>query len=460
MLVSAQAQQPGLSNSNYFSTQSILLNPSSTSDPGNNQEIQLGSVKLFARNNYLFLPKKDFTYAMLGNLSLANFNDEFTEEKRYNGNIETDMNLVSITKAYGKFGFGLSTRFRLMSNINNFPSHLAKFLFEGFAYEDQHGKPYEAGDFSVKSMSWGEVAANASYMLYNLEHDMIKVGATVKRLYGVHNLGFYFGEIDYTVYNDTIDFQLLTGRYAMATPDVDREMITGKGWGLDVGITYVHTDKTCTHYTPFSRAVGCKKLSYDYKIGVSLIDIGGIRFNKQARIRDLNNAKGFWDNYSESNLSSPGVIDNALLSKFGEANPTITKDTLFVTMLPTAAAVEIDKRFGKHFYLNATGLLGISLRKNMGAFRSSYFAITPRFEHPKFGGALPITMYGYKSPTVGFMFRTQGVYFGTNNLLPFLGLTNWWGADLYIGIRFQIGTTPICKFELAKNKNFWCPSCK
>ena len=441
----------GISNSNFATINATHLNPAKTTDPQNNFELQMLGLNFFAKNNYAFVPKEVFKITNPTNISIA---DDFKESGVYNGHLEFDLIGPSFTKALYEYGFGISTRFRGYVNVHNLPSHVAKFLQEGFAYDEQHDEPYAAGDFMIKSMSWGEVNFNFSRIAYQFNQHLLTAGLTLKRLIGYHNAGFYFKDVNYEVVDNDVDVFLLNGTYALTTPTA---FGAGRGWGFDLGFEYKKTIKPVNNYKPFSTKSSCEKRKYDYRIGLSILDIGGIKFNTNARYREITDANGTWANYQNTNLTSWGGIDGEIISRFDPDEVQLSDE--YRASLPTSVAIEIDKRFRDIFFFNATGLYGFRLRENQGVARLGFFSVTPRVELPKYEAAMPITLYNFKSPAVGLMLRYSGFYLGTNNFLPYFFNVNVWGADFYLGFKYTIPTNKECKPAIRDINNWWCPSC-
>lgn len=452
-LPSVKAQQPGFSNSNYTITQNVLLNPSASADPEVFFDMNLFSMNLFVKNDYVYLPKDQFT--ILNPLEI-NTQDDFSTSGEHGMHFELDLQLPAFSRAYKKMGFGGFIRFRGYGNAHKIPSHVAKFLYAGFGYEQQHDEPYEAGDFMIKTMSWGEIGGNFSRIVYQEDYSLITAGISVKYLIGYHNAGLFVSEVDYEVIDDDVDVNLFTGNYGLAIPSPTGN---GSGWGVDLGFTYKKTLKPTTYYTPFSRYQRCEKRPYDYRLGLSFLDVGGIRYNQRTLYTEFDEAATIWNDYPNTPINGFREVDNAVVSQFG-LNNSITRDTTFFAFLPTSVALEIDKRFGDYFFLNTTGLFGMRFRRNMGVSRLGFFSLTPRWEMPKFEAAMPITMFGYKSPAVGLFLRGGAFFLGTNNLIPYVLNVDVWGIDLYFGFKYNISSSKECRGDAEKPNNWWCPGCK
>lgn len=447
------AQQIGLANSNYSTTNAVLLNPSKSSDPKMNFDMTLLGFNFFAKNNYALIPKDNFKLSEIANAQPI---EDFIEEKKYGFHLELDVMLPSFSKAINEYGFGTFVRARAMVNGNNMPSHLMRFFWWGFGYKDQHDNSYQAGDFMIKSMSWLEVGANASRIAYQFNNHQVTAGVNIKRLFGIHNAGMYFSDSDYKVSNDSINIYLLNGNFGYAMPNEAGEL-PGKGWGMDIGFTYKRTIKPVNRYIPFNKFSSCEQRRYDYKIGVSFLDIGGIKFKNNAVNRTFDNSSTVWRDYRTTELTSLEGFEDEITTRFGDELTSVNE---FRAALPTSIVLEIDKRFRNFFYLNTTGLLNIRRRSNLGVSRLGFFALTPRFEFNKFEAAFPITLYGYNPPSLGFMLKGGGFFIGSNNFIPFVLNMNVWGADIYMGFKYSIASNKSCKPVVEERKNWWCPSCE
>jgi len=445
-----KSQQIGLANSNFATTNAVLLNPSKSADPKVNFDMTLFGMSSFAKNDYIFTPRTSIDFSNLGNVPIL---EDFEEQKKYGLYYELDIMLPSFSKAINEYGFGTFIRTRLMVNAHNMPSHLSKFFLYGFGYNEQHDEEYQAGDFMLKSMSWSEIGINFSRLTYQYNFSQVSAGINLKRLIGIHNAGFYFADSDYEVVADTINIYLLNGNFGYALPG---DKLPGKGWGLDIGFTYKRTLKPVNRYIPFNKFSSCEQRPYDYKIGVSFLDIGGIKFNQNSTLATFDNASTLWKDFRQTNLGDLKAFEEELQGRFGDK---ISNTNEFRASLPTAIVIEIDKRFRSFFYLNTTGLYNVRRRENLGVSRLGFFSLTPRFEFDRFEAAFPITLYNYKSPAFGVMLKGGGFYFGTNNLIPLLFNVNVFGADIFLGYKYSIRSNKSCQPVVDERKNWWCPSC-
>ena len=61
------------------------------------------------------------------------------------------------------------------------------------------------------------------------------------------------------------------------------DMSAGKGWSTSIGGTYKKMKEDVSFYIPHSSKTGCNTPNYEYKVGVSLLDIGYINFNNNSQ---------------------------------------------------------------------------------------------------------------------------------------------------------------------------------
>jgi hypothetical protein len=80
-------------------------------------------------------------------------------------------------------------------------------------------------------------------------------------------------------------------------------------------------------------------------------------------------------------------------------------------------------------------------------------AITPRYETRRFEAAIPVTLYEYKKPHVGFAMRYRFFVIGTERLGSFTGLWDTTGYDIYFGFKINV-----CELNKKVGKKPFCPA--
>lgn len=437
----------GIANSNYSPTSSVLLNPSSTVDSKVLWEINLIGASIFFDNNYIFVPNKSGRSILLAPNSIPEPLDKFTPSDKY-AYIDIAAHGPSFSLNIGKHAFGINTQVRSMTDVRNFPSHLAKFAFEGFEYAPQRGVIYTGSNIKANSLTWGEVGLNYGLIFKQKSKDMYMAGITVKRLFGISHSGTNIKELTYQV-PDTIDVDFidLNAKYGFTAPAFN----SGSGWAVDLGFTYKKTLKEVDNYTPYSKRNNCRKCDYKYKIGVSILDLGRINNKTEAYYGEIEDQPGTWEDYGNSVIGSANTRDDKITNSFIKIDNAKNE---YKAYLPTALSVQYDYNFENGFYLNATVIQNLSFFNQLGIIRQDLLAVTPRLELPRFEVSLPVSLRRYRYPSVGLAFRFwNNIIIGTDRLFPMLINQDLYGMDFYFGIKFAKLYTNKCKTKQKKVKN-------
>jgi hypothetical protein len=222
--------------------------------------------------------------------------------------------------------------------------------------------------------------------------------------------------------------------------------ILGKGMGVDLGITY---QVKLEGHSNDRYQVACEQPfePYLFRIGVSLLDIGYIKYNKNTRFIELIDAQARWEAFVDEPLDNIDYILNRVDQEINPSN--LTRDA-FRVMLPAAASAQLDIRMNKDFYINSSWIQPLVISPATIA-RPSQFSITPRYESRDFEVAVPLTFYEYKYPRLGLSMRLANLVVGTDKLGGFFGLNHFTGMDFYFMIKL-----PFLKGDCKNNNGIEC----
>lgn len=207
---------------------------------------------------------------------------------------------------------------------------------------------------------------------------------------------------------------------------------TGRGWGLDLGISYdLLSEENGKHVLRLSAAV---------------TDIGRINYNDprvrkytiNAQDRQITEAE--WQSYStpregESELSAIGRI---LEDEFGLTETDRTNQ--FALATPQALNMSADLRLMGNMYVNTTWIQSMRVTQVPGFRATSLLAVTPRIDGKKIGLSLPIVRQN-GAWAVGGAARLGPVVLGSDNLLGLFarnGHIKAQGVDVYAGLSFGV----------------------
>ncbi len=447
--VSAQ-ERVGLANSNYAGTTGMPLNPSSMVDSKAWLDINLIGADVFAWNNFAYLSKGDYYVwddVFSGNLPTSRYRLN-GKERHAAANIRVDG--PGFTLSQGKNAFGFHTAGRVFVSAEDLTEPTAVFIREGLDHLPQRQIDYSQQNMGMFATAWAEVGLSYGRIVYQRGRDMINVGITAKYLMGIGHMSVFLDDIEHQVANEE-DWAIsnVTGQYAITQPG----FANGHGFGVDVGVTFKRMLEEVDDYAPHTTKSDCGTIDYRYRIGVSLLDLGGISFNRNSLIRTFNNSTTTWNNYPDAEVNGIGDIDQLIASQFASDAGTMTTGVRYGTAIPSAVSVQFDYNLGKNFYANATWVQGFKLAKRTAGIRRSLIAITPRYETKWFEASLPVSLYDYRSPQVGLALRFYIITIGSDNLLPFIIPMDIYSANIYASVKITLFKNPMCGIAGTSGKN-------
>lgn len=437
----AAQERVGMANSNYAGTTGMPLNPSSMVDSKAWLDINLIGVDVFAWNNFVYLGKNDFYVwddVFSGNIPESLYRTNGTE-KHAAGNLRIDG--PSFTLSQGKNAFGFHTAARTFISAEDLSEPTALFIREGLDYNPQRQIDYQQGSGGAFATAWAEVGLSYGRIIYQRGRNMVNAGITAKYLMGIGHVSTSVDELDHQVISDE-DWNLnnFSGQYAITQPGI----ANGHGFGVDLGVTYKRMLEDVDDYRPHTVQSDCGTIDYRYRIGVSLLDLGGINFSQNSIIRTFSNSTTTWENYPDAQVNSIGDVDRLIASQFASDAGTTTSGVRYGTAIPSAVSVQFDYNLGKNFYANATWVQGFKLAKRTSGIRRSVMAITPRYETKWFEASLPIQLYDYRSPMIGLALRFYSISIGSDNLLPWIAPMDIYSANIYASVKITLFKNPRC----------------
>lgn len=420
----------GVLTDNYMPVNQNWLNPASMVDQKPWISINVVGAHFYGRNNMLHVPDSRLSFS-------TDLDDPVYEPPARNGKAFVTAELLgpSMTINFKEHAFGLHTAIRSYINLNRLPTVLAQIINDADPDNVPDGV-YEVRNSRLKTMSWAEIGLSYGKIIVRRDFTMINAGATVKRLIGIQQAGITIDNASAVVDRARGTFIDMEGEYSFT----DAQFGAGSGWGLSTGLTYKKMLHDVNGYLPHSGEGGCKTPDYKYKLGVSLLDIGYLRFKEGARTAVLPDT---------ASIEAVEDIDEEVLG--------IDKDR-FTAFLPAAISVQADYRINEWVYVNATIVQRLSVRNTFGAERANFFSVSPRFESGLLSASLPISLSNYENPQVGLYFRIGPVAIGTDHISPIVFKGDIRAASIYLYLNIPIQNSPICKYKASKNDGRWlCP---
>ena len=215
------------------------------------------------------------------------------------------------------------------------------------------------------------------------------------------------------------------------------KIVNGWGAGVDIGVTYTHKrDEKMAGVV--KRPCTFPKIPYVWRLGVSLLDFGAIRYNKNARVYKIysDTDKIFDVNKLEDVKDFDSMMDTITMTFYDNTDDSFAGDS-FLMGLPTALSVQFDYNIYNNFYVNASWIQPVRFFE-YSVSRPPQLVVEPRFESTYFDFTLPVTLYNYHRFLVGAEMRLAFLTVGTQNIFNFLKYGDSYGLDVYVALKFNL----------------------
>jgi hypothetical protein len=452
-------QNMGIDNSNYAGIQSAFLNPSSFVDSKLKWDIHVFSTGTLFDNNFLYIPKgsvpafgfkKIFKGIINTDLFYSYFNSN-TPNKLYQVTLSTDIMGPSFQMEIAKkHEIGFTIAARSYTDIKNIPGNVAQNAFAYLLEKDLWNTTFHDNSSNLNSMTWLDYAIHYGTVLYRRGKHEIKGGVSLKYLQGIAAAYIKNTNLTYNIV-DTSKLIFTNSSIDYGRTDYDsyrkisnyHDLNHGVGFGGDIGFTYLHLKDPSENS---DSRIGFKMSdpehnNYLYRIGVSILDIGSILFDRNSASYHLQTNSANYSNWRSTHIQSNNQLDQALSSVFyqGDSSQSLVSNR-FNMALPTALSVQADWNVCGDFFANATIVKSIGHGPRQGAVRPDIYSITPRYENEHFEFSLPFSVLYYNrwQPRIGLAVRIYYFYFGGDAPGSLLGLNNFQRTDFYAGIHYFI----------------------
>jgi hypothetical protein len=413
--------------SNYAGAISTYLNPSSICNSKVKLDVNLFTFGGHLQNNLYYIPKSTYK-------PLNPFENGFADINAYQGYntnnkhnylyTKEQLHLPSVMYSNGKRAFGFHLSLRLEADAKNVPNDIIRTLYEGMlcgqTISQDLNTDIHADKFHFAAGLWEELGATYSQTLINNGHDYLAAGVTANLLLG--NAAYYYNnkEMDY-YFQDTssVSFNNVNADFGGVIPT---GFINGYGLSVDLGVTYCMGDylKNRNNTSGY--------FHYKYKFGAAILDFGGIRYGKGLTYKI--------NSYDDAPEASSNTLDN-LQNLDDQISGLQTKNHLNF-YLPTALSLQFDYNINDRFFVGANYIQNLRFT-GCQVRRPTVLAVTPRYESKWFDVSMPLSLYDWKLPRIGFEMRIFYLVFGTEKLGWLFKINDCTGVDAYVSLRFFLG---------------------
>lgn len=438
-------QNLGIRNSNYAGIQGASLNPSSIADSKLKWDINAFSFNTVFDNTFLFIPRDSLRVLGFKNIindiiNQTQFTTHFNlnqPNKLYDVTLSNELLGPSfMISLNNKSSIGLTTAARFYANINNITGHFGENAFAYLQEQDLWNKTFHDNTATINTMGWLEYGLTYGRLLYKNQRSEFKGGITIKYLQGIvagylrnTNLNYNIDSTNLNFVNSSADYGR-TDYNTLIKTNGNQHLIHGDGLGVNIGFTYIH-------FNNFSQSKDGDNNKYNYKIGVSLIDLGSINFNKYSAAFHLQADTANYTNWNSTHIYNNTQFDKILSAAFYNNDSLKSLQANHFNMkLPAAISIQADWNLYKNFFVNATIIKNIRNKNYAGVISPDVYSITPRYEKEKVELSVPMSLlyYGHWQPRMGIAARYSYFFLGGDALGGLLKVNDFEGADFYAGI--------------------------
>ncbi|MBK9284233.1 MAG: OmpA family protein [Sphingobacteriaceae bacterium] len=386
-----------------------------------------------------------------------------------------------------KDAIGLNISARNYVNVDGVSPALASLLFTdigrtpGYDVSSLQNIDINNKQLSVNYMSWLEYGLTYAHVFKSDNEHFFKGGVTAKLLQGlasaylnVKDLTVKFNgawlnqdsmamlsviktDVNYGHSNNLeIPSSTIKGDARNNIPVVDDPTLYGTllngypkfashpGFGFDLGMVYEWRPDYASYQYDMDNKTGLwrrDKNKYRIKAGLSLLDVGGMRFAKGVNSNnftiDSDSIRYRLYKTGDYPVSSVDSIIRSLVT-YNDVEGT------YKMALPTSLIAQLDFNLGSNFYIDLMGFFAFK-KKNREAKVHDFtnISLTPRWDHKWFGIAVP---FAYNEAAaianqpfrIGTMVRLGPLAIGTNDMGNWFGKKDVFGTDVYVILKLPI----------------------
>lgn len=374
----------------YAGSTAVFNNPAASVNSAYKWDFTLFSVQAKLSTNSAYL--ENFTIRNSGGASLTLL-DKY-HSRFYHANV--DMSLFNILyKINNQRAVNAGLRVRSYSHIKTLPFHFSDTTSSLNSFLVQNANtPYLQGYGT--NTSWLEGDLNYSQVLFENSHSKLSGGITLQIMKGLAGGYAKLNKFSYLMskFSNDTTFSFTNGTLVAgysenlgASDGKDYLQKTLGAFGLSLGVEYML-------YNSDQNPYGNHNLNYDWKIGLSLMDLGANNFKPGPGSGTYNDPRvSVNDADVEAKFTGAGsarALGDSLKTIF--VNSTDLQSNFSISN-PTRLILNIDKNFGNNFYVNGELSMNFYSTGGFNKLRTrelNLLTITPRWETIGLGAYLPV----------------------------------------------------------------------
>jgi len=462
----------GVTLGNYSGTAGLIINPAGMTTNKVYLDINLVTADFFVRNNFAYLPKEDFTIwdAFKKDFVYPTYGDDnrnilyYKNQKLKHTTINARVLGPSVMLQVGDHAFAITTGMRYFTSVTRIPWEIAEFGYNGLEYAPLQNIEFDDNNFDINTSAWLEAGLSYSYIVHSSFDKQITAGISIKKLWGYGGASLKVSNINYVVVDDTtINIKNLNIETSFALPvdynngdfNGSNPTFKGSGVGIDIGAVFIKKKRISNNRWRGKKLCSQTYVDYKYRIGVSIIDIGRVKYTNNAQVHSFVDVSKYWsslDTIGFTNINT--LMRQASNTLLGDPNASLVSNTVKIG-LPTALSIQADINLNNNLYIGAMWIHPLRINRS-SLRRPAQIAIVPRFETKYFEMSLPLSLFEYRYPRVGIALRFDFLTIGTERLGTYIGMADMNGIDVYASIKIGINKGS-CKKNIGdacSNQNF------
>jgi outer membrane protein OmpA-like peptidoglycan-associated protein len=370
--------------------------------------------------------------------------------------------MVTIGK---KRAIGFQIRSRSLLNIDDVSPELIRLGSNDFDFPNVFDLDISDEKINLSMNSWIEYNLNYAQVITDKEQHFIKAGGKVKFLQGVAAAYLHSSDLNFNIKDDTTS-NSISGNFDYGYSENLGGYVEGKnsqeqfssgsltdfasklGLGLDLGIVYEWRPNWAKYKYDMDGETDLwmrDQNKYKLKFGAAINDIGGMRYQKGGGSNNFSLNVDIFDLQRFDNTEGFRSLDSTLLNFADSGFVTFDNndDKEFYMNLPTHLNLDIDYHVFKNFYANFYSRVNLKFGNDENTVHyPTSFAVTPRFDHKRWGVSVPLSYNKIAGFRPGVALRL-GNYFsiGTGDFRPLIAPgkdMNIRGVDVFFALRAPI----------------------
>ena len=323
---------------------------------------------------------------------------------------------------------------------------------------------------NVVSSTWLELFATYAQTIADNDYGRLNGGVTLKAMRGISGGFVQLKEASvtqtgtgaqtiYTLHGGTAKYGYSANydlwQKGRSTAQNLKDFLTDSrgGLALDLGMEYLVKSQAVTNWSDAD-----SYNEYEWKFGLSLLDIGQNTFRYGTQSRYVSDPKS---TAADPVLNAKYAKGIQSLAGFNDTLGTLVNNFQpltgsFTIRNPVRLVINVDKPIQDRFSINADlslNLTGSSKSKALGVQEMNVMILTPRWETKRWGVYLPMQVTTEGKFWVGGAFKAGPLLFGIHNWANIFTRTSVQNGGGYIALVIRSGSG----FAMKEDKHYDCP---